>query len=141
MFESLKHWIESIEVESKLFADPDDELLHTALASLLHHFIVLDQRHGGREKHEFDRIMQQDLGLVQAQTDHLYQAAKSARGDLHDDLLTIRSHLNENPLIRMLFLQQILRLIDIHGVQSNELEEFHEAIHNVFPEAKELGAE
>ena len=140
MFESLKHWIESIEDESELFSDADDELLHSALASLLHHFIVLDQRHDGKEKHEFDRIMQQDLGLSEDQTDHLYEAAKSARGDLHQDLLTIRSHMNENPMIRMLFLQQLLRLIDTHGVQSAELETFREAVHEVFPELKERGS-
>lgn len=139
MFESLRHWLESIEKDSKLFQDADDEVLHSALASLLYHFIALDERHGAREKHEFDRLMKQEFELNQEQIDHLYQAAKVSNRDLHDDMLTINSHLKENPAARVHFMQKLLQLVDIHGVHSEELKLFYETLHEVFPELKDVG--
>lgn len=133
MFQSLKHWIDSITNEGKLFRDVDDERLHSALASLLYHFIALDARHDGKEKHEFDRIMKQELHLSQEQVDHLYRTAHSATGNLHDDLQTIRAHLSESPTIRMRFLQKLLQLVDIHGAHPAELNLFYETLHEVFP--------
>lgn len=141
MFESLRHWIESINDESKLFEHAEDEALHSALASLLYHFIALDERHGGKEKHEFDRIMKQELDLSQQQVDHLYQAAKAATGDLHEDLLTIDSHLKGKPAARMRFMQMLLQLISIHGVHSPELNLFHETLHEVFPNLRDVGSD
>lgn len=138
MFESLKHWLESIRDESKLFQHADDEVLHSALASLLYHFISLDERHDGREKHEFDRIMKQEFELNQEQIDHLYQGAKAATRDPHGDLLTIDSHLRDNSTVRMHFMQKLLQLIDIHGAHSAELKLFQETLHGVFPEVKDL---
>ena len=137
MFESLKHWLESISEEGKLFHDTDDEVLHSALASLLYHFITLDKRHGGKEKHEFDRLMKQELGLGQEQIDHLYQSAKSASSDPHDDLQIVNAHLKEYPASRLLFMQKLLQLIDAHGVHSSELRLFYETLHQVFPEVKD----
>jgi len=139
MFESLRHWIESINDESKLFRDVEDEVLHSALASLLYHFISLDEHHSAREKHEFDRLMKQEFGLGQEQIDHLYQTAKVASGDLHDDFQTINSHLKDNPVARAHFMQKLLQLIDIHGVHSEELNLFYETLHEVFPELKDVG--
>ena len=141
MFKSLKHWIESISNEDKLFRHAEDEVLHSALASLLYHFISLDDSHDGREKHEFDRLMKQELELNQEQVDHLYQAAKSATGDLHGDLLTISSHLKANPMARMHFMQKLLQLVDIHGTHSAELNLFYETLHEVFPELKNVGTD
>lgn len=139
MFESLKHWIESINDDSKLFRDADDEVLHSALASLLYHFITLDEHHGAREKHEFDRLMRQEFELNQEQIDHLYQTAKAATRDLHDDLLTISAHLKDNPTIRAHFMQKLLELVDIHGVHSEELNLFYKTLHEVFPDLKDVG--
>jgi uncharacterized tellurite resistance protein B-like protein len=139
MFESLSHWIESIKDESKLFRNVEDEVLHSALASLLYHFISLEERHGGREKHAFDRLMKQELELNQEQIDHLYQAAKVATRDLHGDLLTINSHLKDNPAARVHFMQKLLQLIDIHGVHSEELNLFYETLHEIFPEVMDVG--
>lgn len=139
MFESLRHWLESIEDDSRLFRDAEDEALHSALASLLYHYIALDEHHSGKEKREFDRLMKQQLGLDQEQVDHLYQAAKVATSDLHDDLRTIASHLKDAPTARMRFMQQLLQLIDIHGAHSAELNLFYETLHEVFPELKDVG--
>ena len=136
MFESLKHWIASIEEESKLFEDSDDEVLHSALASLLYHFIALEDRHSGREKHEFDRLMKQEFDLEQDQIDHLYEAAKSATGDQHEDLHTINAHLKDNPAVRMRFMQKLLQLLNLHGTHSAELNLFYETLHEVFPDVK-----
>ena len=57
MFESLTHWFDSLKNEGKLFEHPDDELLHSSLASVLYHVISADQRVDAREKHEFARII------------------------------------------------------------------------------------
>jgi uncharacterized tellurite resistance protein B-like protein len=141
MFESLKHWFSSLEADSKLFDDADDEVLHGALASLLYHFIALDDRHSGREKHEFDRLMKTEFDLDQAQIDHLYQAAKSATGDPHEDLHTINAHLRDNPSVRMRFMQKLLQLINLHGTRSAELDLFYETLHEVFPDVRTAGSE
>jgi uncharacterized tellurite resistance protein B-like protein len=140
MFESLKHWIASINDESKLFRDAEDEALHSALASLLYHFISIEKLHGGREKHEFDRVMKHEFDLNQQQVDHLYQAAKAATGDPHDDLLIIDSHMKDNPAVRMRFMQRLLQLINIHGAHPQELDLFYETLHEVFPDLKDVGA-
>jgi len=139
MFESLKEWIESIDEESRLFRNADDEVLHTALAALIYHFVTLDERHGGREKREFERIMQRELGLDKKQVDHLWHTASSAAGDLHGDLQTIHAHLKENPTARMNFMQMLLEIINIHGVRPAELDSFFAALHEIFPEARETG--
>ncbi len=141
MFESLKHWFGSLEAESKLFDDPDDEVLHGALASLLYHFIALEDRHGGREKHQFDHLMKQEFDLDQTQIDHLYEAAKSATGDPQDDLHTINAHLRDNPTVRMRFMQKLLQLINLHGTHSAELNLFYETLHEVFPDVRATGPE
>jgi len=139
MFKSLRQWMESIPGESELFDDPNDELLHTALASLLYHLIAADKHHGGREKHEFDRLLRQELGLGEDQVDHLYQAAKSSNGDLDDDLGVIDAHLRDNPIIRLQFLQKLLQLVSIHGAHSAELDLFFETVHRVFPDLGNVG--
>lgn len=136
MFESFRHWIESINDESKLFRHADDEVLHSALASLLYHYISQEDRHGGKEKHEFDRLMKQELGLSQEQADHLYRNAKATTGDLHSDMQTINAHLKDNPGVRMQFMRALLQLVNLHGAHSAELDLFHETLHEVFPDIK-----
>ena len=73
MFESIKHWFESLKEESKLFDHRDDEILHSALASVLYHVISADQRVDSRERHEFDRLLKQEFDLNDKQVEHLYQ--------------------------------------------------------------------
>lgn len=136
MFDSLKHWIESIKDDSKLFQHADDEVLHSALASLLYHFISHEARHDGREKHKFDQIMKQEFELNQDQVDHLYQAARTSTGDLDVDLTTINSHLKDNPAVRMQFMRGLLQLVNIHGAHSQELQLFYQTLHKVFPDMK-----
>ena len=138
MFESLKAWIESIDAESRLFRNADDEVLHSALANLLYHFIALEQRHGEREKHEFERQMRQEFALTDTQIEHLYTAARSSKGDIHEDLQVIASHLKGKPAARMLFMQKLLQLINIHGTHSAELDLFYDTLHTIFPELKEI---
>jgi uncharacterized tellurite resistance protein B-like protein len=49
MFDSLKHWFDSLKEESKLFEHREDEILHSALASVLYHVISADQHVDSKE--------------------------------------------------------------------------------------------
>ena len=139
MFDSLKHWFDSLAEESKLFDHREDEILHIALASVLYHVISADQHVDSREKHEFDRILKQEFDLDREQIDHLYQAAKGSTADVHGDLHTINFYLKRNPVMRMSFMRKLLQLVDVHGIHGDELDLFFEALHEVFPEVKEIG--
>lgn len=139
MFDSLKHWFDSLKQESLLFDHADDEVLHSALASVLYHVISADQHVDARKKHEFDRILKQEFDLDEAQIDHLYRAAKASTADLHGDLHTIDFYLKRNPAVRMTFMRKLLQLIDIDGVYPQEMDIFFETLHEVFPEVKEIG--
>ena len=141
MFDSIKHWFESLKEESKLFEHRDDEILHSALASVLYHVISADQRVNRRERHEFDRIMKQELDLNDEQVEHLYHAASGSTADVHGDLHTINFYLKRNPTMRMAFMRKLLQLIDVHGAHGEELALFYEALHEVFPEVREIGGE
>ncbi len=136
MFDSLKHWFASLEDRSKLFDHPDNELLHVALASVLYHIIAASQAAGARERREFDRILMQEFGLEQAQVDHLYAAAQASTSDLREDLHTVDFFLKANPQVRLRFLQSLLRLIDLHGVERAELDLFYDVLHEIFPETR-----
>jgi len=63
MFESVKHWFDSLEKESKLFNNADEEALHSALASVLFHIINADNQVVSREKHRFATILKQEFDL------------------------------------------------------------------------------
>ncbi|MFT5658281.1 MAG: putative tellurite resistance protein B-like protein [Gammaproteobacteria bacterium] len=136
MFESLTHWFESLENQSKLFTDPDDEALHAALASVLYHIVSADGRVPGREKHEFAAILKQEFDLEDEQIEHLYLAAKSSTSDLQADLQTVSDFLKPNPAVRMSFMSKLNHLIDIDGVKERELDLFYEALHFIFPDIK-----
>lgn len=138
MFDSLKHWFETLEDGSHLFVDADDEALHAALASLLYHVISSDQHVGVREKREFGRIMKQEFDLTEAQIEHLYQAARASTGHPESDLHTIATHLKNIPAVRMRFMQKLLQLIDMEGARSDELKLFFDALREIFPEASEI---
>lgn len=138
MFDSLKHWFDSLTEESKLFDHRDDEILHIALASVLYHVISADQHVDSREKHEFDRILKREFDLDREQIDHLYQAAKGSTADVHGDLHTINFYLKRNPVMRMTFMHKLMQLVDVHGTHGIELDLFFEALHEVFPEVKQI---
>ena len=137
MFESLTHWFDSLDKESKLFNDPEEEALHSALASVLYHVISADKAVVSREKHKFATILKHEFDLDDEQVSHLYEAAKSSASDLHTDLQTVSHHLKQNPLIRMNFLNKLNQIVDIDGVQERELDIFYEALHLAFPEVKQ----
>ncbi|MCP4271273.1 MAG: hypothetical protein GY781_04805 [Gammaproteobacteria bacterium] len=136
MFESLTHWFESLGKESKLFNDPEDEVLHGALASVLYHIISADKHVIEKEKHKFSSILKQEFDLDDDQVDHLYLAAKSSTSDPHSDLETVNQHLKQNPQLRMNFMKKLNQLIDLDGVQDSELDIFYEALNLVFPDLK-----
>ena len=137
MFESLTQWFESLENESKLFNNPEEEALHSALASVLFHIISADKKIANREKHQFATILKQEFDLADEQIDHLYEAAKSSTSDLHADLKTVSHYLKQNPALRMNFMSKLIQLVDIDGAQDRELDIFYEALHLVFPDIKQ----
>jgi len=136
MFESLKHWFDSLGKESKLFNHPDDEAIHIALASLLHHIISADNLESNREKQKFVSILKEEFDLNDAQIEHLYEHTKTTSTDLRSDLQTINEYLKSNPKIRMHFMEKINQLIDIDKVKESELDMFYETMHVVFPDIK-----
>lgn len=71
MFDSIKHWFDSLGRQSHLFEHSDDEILHSALASVLYHVLSADQHLDVREKHEFQRILKQEFELSDDQVEHL----------------------------------------------------------------------
>jgi uncharacterized tellurite resistance protein B-like protein len=136
MFESIKHWFDSLEKQSKLFDNAEDEGLHSALASVLYHIISIDDHVTSREKNEFTTILKQEFNLNDGQVDHLYLAAKSSSSALHSDLQVVSDYLKQNPAVRMNFMKKLIHLVDIDGVKDRELDIFHETLHLVFPEVK-----
>jgi uncharacterized tellurite resistance protein B-like protein len=140
MFDSIKHWFDSLGRQSHLFEHSDDEILHSALASVLYHMLRADQHLGVREKHEFQRILKQEFELDDGQVEHLYLAAKGSsagiHSDWHSDLHTINFYLKHNPAVRMTFMRKLLQLIDADGVDARELDIFYQTLHEVFPEVK-----
>ncbi len=137
MFESLKHWFDSLEKESKLFNNPEEEALHSALASVLFHIINADKQVARKEKKKFSDILKQEFELNDEQSEHLYQAAKSSTSDPHADLQTVNQYLKPNPVLRMNFMNKLNQLVDIDGVNDRELAIFYEALKLVFPELKQ----
>ncbi len=141
MFESLTHWFDTLKERSKLFDHSEDEILHSALASVLYHVISADQHVDAKEKHEFDRILKQEFDLDDEQVDHLYRAAKGSTADVHGDLHTLNFYLKHNPAVRMTFMRKLLQLVDVDGAHREELDLFYETLHEVFPEVKDLNQE
>ncbi|MCP4078235.1 MAG: hypothetical protein GY744_18875 [Gammaproteobacteria bacterium] len=137
MFESITHWFESSGKESKLFNNPEDEVLHSALASVLYHMISVDKHVADKEKHKFISILKQEFDLQDDQVNHLYLAAKSSTSDPHTDLEIVNQHLKKKPQLRMNFMKKLNQLMDLDGVQDGELDIFYEALNLVFPGIKQ----
>lgn len=138
MFDSIKHWFDSLEEQGLLFDHADDHGLHAALASVLFHVISADHHLDARKKREFARILKQELKLDDDQVDNLYQAARDSSGDLRADLHTVNFYLKRNPAVRLTFMRKLLQLIDLEGVYSQEMDIFFAALHEFFPEVKDL---
>ncbi|MEY8215073.1 MAG: TerB family tellurite resistance protein [Colwellia sp.] len=139
MFESLKHWLETLDEESQLFEHADSEVIHVALASLLYHVISVDGIENNREKKEFKLIMANEFQLSEQQIMTLYGYVKNLKSDLQSDLLTVNNYLKDNPNLRMTFMSKINQLIGVDGVNNEELNIFYQAMNVIFPDvAKQL---
>lgn len=138
MFESIKHWFDTLEREGCLFNHPEDQGLQAALASVLYHVISADHVVDARKKHEFARLLKQELQLDDERVEQLYQAARASSGDLQTDLHTVNFYLKREPLVRLDFMRRLLQLIEVEGTYPEELDIFFAALHEVFPEVKDL---
>jgi uncharacterized tellurite resistance protein B-like protein len=136
MFESVKHWFDSLNEDHQVFNHPDDQVLHVALASLLFHIISADRIESPKEKHLFAEILKVQCGLDEAQITHLYERAKSLNSNVHRDLETIDHYLKDNPALRKEFMDKLNELINVDWVRESELETFNEALHVFFPEIR-----
>ena len=81
--------------------------------------------------------MEQEFDLQPDQIGHLYQAASQSTADWHGDLHVINHFLKSKPVVRMNFMKKLIQLVDVDGIQENELEAFYETLHEVFPEIKQ----
>lgn len=139
MFESLKHWLETLDEESQLFEHPDSEVIHIALASILYHIISSDNVESNSEKQEFKLILANEFQLSDQQIMALYGYVKTLKSDLKSDLLTVNDYLKDNPNLRMMLMRKLNQLIAVDGVSNEELDIFYEAMKVIFPDiAKQL---
>ena len=137
MFESVKHWFESLdEGDQRVFHHADDHVLHVALASLLFHIISADRTESAKEQRLFSDILREECGLDEEQTRHLYERAKSLNSSVHDDLETIEHYLKDNPVLRKRFMDRLNQLMDIDWVKESELEIFNDAVQTFFPDIR-----
>ena len=138
MFESIKHWFESLDKTSSQFDHADDESIHLALASVLYHVIQADHQESRRERNAFRKILKQEFALDDDQAEYLHTAVESASSNFEEDLQTINTYLKDKPLVKMAFMEKLIRLISIDGLMDDELDDFYQALHVVFPEIKTL---
>ena len=133
MFESLKHWLASLNEDSKLFNDIQDETLHSALAAVLYHVVAADGQVSKKEKNEFSEILRKEFSLNDTQIEHLYKQAKSSTSELRSDLETINTYLKAGAFLHLGFLKKLNHLINLDGVKEKELDIFYEAMREIFP--------
>ena len=137
MFESLKHWLESVHPEPKaesLFEHPEEEVIHVALASLLYHIISVDNVESSKEKHRFASIMKSSFDLNSDQAESLYDYVKTLESDLQSDLETVNHYLKQTPSLRMELMTKLNQLMALDGINSKELEIFNQATKVYFPD-------
>jgi uncharacterized tellurite resistance protein B-like protein len=137
MFNSLRHWLESLDEKDSLFDHPDAELIHVALASLLYHIISVDGEVSEKEKHQFALILENEFNLSDEQVSSLYGYVKALNSDLTTDLETINDFLKQNPHLKMLLMSKLNQLIAVDGVKDEELDIFYQATKVIFPEVAE----
>ena len=136
MFESIKHWLESLEKDSALFDHAEDESIHLALASVLYHVIQADHKESDRELKEFKKVLKQEFSLSREQIDYLHTTVESASSEFEKDLQTINTYLKDKPMVKMSFMKKLIKLISVDGVMDDELDDFYQALHVIFPEIK-----
>ncbi len=136
MFESIKHWFESTKNDSHLFDHGDQEAVHLALASVLHHTINANHHESKKELADFKHILKQEFDLSDEQVEYLHKTVESANSDFNQDLKTINQHLIDNPMVKKQFMEKLIHLISIDGVLDDELNDFYKALHVIFPEIK-----
>jgi len=134
MFNSLKHWLSTLDKKSQLFEHIESEVIHVALASLLYHIIKADTVENTLEITQFKMIMANEFMLSDKQVMLLYDHVKSLKSDLTSDLLTVNEHLKGNPNLRMSFMSKLNQLIGVDGVNNKEIIIFYQAMKVVFPE-------
>ena len=134
MFNSLKHWLASLDNESQLFNDADSDAIHVALASLLYHIIRADGVENDSEVTQFKLIMANEFSLSEQQITFLYYHVKNSKSDLKSDLLTVNDYLKDNPNLRMTLMSKLNQLISVDGVDNEEINIFYEAMKIIFPE-------
>ncbi len=134
MFNSLKHWLATLDDESQLFEHADSEVIHVALASVLYHIIRADKVEDSREVHQFELIMQNEFSLSDQQIKSLFTHVKNLKSDLKSDLLTVNEYLKNNPNLRMTFMSKLNQLIDVDGVDNEEIDIFYQAMKVIFPD-------
>ncbi len=134
MFESIKHWFESVQADNHLFKHGDDEKIHLALASVLHHIINASHRESPKEVREFKELLKTEFELNDEQVQYLHQSVESANRDFSDDLKTINEHLKDTPVIKKQFMEKLIHLISVDGVIDSEMDDFYQALKVIFPE-------
>lgn len=135
MFKSVKDWLHS-GTHLHSFSDIDDTRLHLALASLLVHITEADHHETRREHRAFSRILRDEFELSQEQVDALHDQVHGLESELSEDLKVISQYLKDTPTVRMAFMEKLNRLIDIDGVQNDELDVFYQTMSTVFPDVK-----
>jgi len=134
MFNSLKHWLATLDNKSQLFEHIESEVIHVALASLLYHIIKADSVDNHLEIAQFKMIMANEFALSEEQVMLLYVHVKNLKSDLKSDLLTVNNYLKQNPNLRMFFMSKLNQLIGVDGVDNEEITIFYQAMKVVFPD-------
>lgn len=136
MFESIKHWFQSTSSESHMFDHGEEEALHLALASVLHHTINASHHESRKEVANFKSILMDEFNLSEPQAEYLHQAVETANSDFDQDLKIINEHFKNNPMVKKQFMEKLIHLISIDGVLEDEMDDFYQALHVIFPEIK-----
>lgn len=134
MFNSLKHWLATLDKDNHLFEHADSEAIHVALASVLYHIISADSVEDNLEIHQFKEIMANEFTLSEQQIQLLYNHVKNLKSDLTSDLITVNDYLKDNPNLRMTFMSKLNQLIAVDGVDNKEITIFYQAMEIIFPE-------
>ena len=124
-----------------MFDHTDDESVHLALASVLYHIINAGHHESRKEVREFRQLLKEELKLNDEQANYLHTAVESANSNFVDDLKIINEHLKQKPMVKLIFMQKLIQLIsfcmNIDGILDDELSEFYDVLHVIFPEIRE----
>jgi len=132
----LQTWLQQTGQADHHFHHPEKDSLHIALASLLYHIMFADGRTSNKEMKEFSDILIQEFEINDEQVDLLFEYVKASNTHLENDLETINTYLEVNPHLRMNFMQKLMHLVSIDGINEKELKIFNNAMSKFFPEIK-----